>query len=50
MFVAEDYSNSPGQMVDIRAVLDDVEGILNGKYDNLDENKFLYIGSIGSIL
>ena len=50
MFVAENYTNIPGQMVDISAVLDDVEGILNGKYDNLDENKFLYIGSIGSIL
>lgn len=28
MFVAENYTNIPGQMVDISAVLDDVEGIL----------------------
>lgn len=50
MFVAENYTNIPGKMVDISDVLDDVEGILNGKYDNIDENKFLYIGNVGSIL
>lgn len=50
MFVAENYTNIPGKMVDISDVLDDVEGILNGKYDDIDENKFLYIGNVGSIL
>ena len=46
MFVAEPYTNIPGQFVDIKDVLDDVEGILTGKYDNIDESKFRYIGKI----
>ena len=50
MFVAENYTNIPGKMVDISDILDDVEGILNGTYDDIDENKFLYIGNIRSIL
>ena len=44
MFVAESYTNIKGQFVDIKDVLDDVENILNGKYDNIDESKFRYIG------
>lgn len=50
MFVAQDYTNIPGQMVDINDVLNDVENILNGKYDDISEDKFLYIGSVASIL
>ena len=46
MFVAEPYTNIPGQFVDIKDVLDDVEGILTGKYDSIDESKFRYIGKI----
>ena len=45
MFVAENFTNIPGKFVDIDDVLDDVEDILNGKYDHVDENKFLYIGT-----
>lgn len=44
MFVAEPYTNIPGVFVDIKDVLDDVENILNGKYDDVDESKFRYIG------
>ena len=44
MFVAESYTNIKGQFVDIKDVLDDVENILNGKYDNVDEINFRYIG------
>ena len=44
MFVAEPYTNIPGQFVKIEDVLIDVEGILNGVYDNVDESKFLFIG------
>lgn len=46
MFVAEDYTNIPGKFVKLDDILDDVEDILNGKYDDLDENKFLYIGTL----
>ena len=44
MFVAEPYTNIPGQFVKIEDVLIDVENILNGVYDNVDESKFLFIG------
>lgn len=46
MFVAENYTNIPGKFVNIADVLDDTEAILNGLYDDIDEDKFLYIGSI----
>ena len=46
MFVAESYTNIKRQFVDIKDVLDDVEGILTGKYDSVDESKFRYIGKI----
>lgn len=44
MFVAEPFTNIPGQFVKIEDVLIDVENILNGVYDNVDESKFLFIG------
>ena len=44
MFVAEPYTNIPGEFVKIEDVLIDVENILNGVYDNIDESKFLFIG------
>ena len=44
MFVAESYTNIKGEFVDIKDVLNDVENILNGTYDNVDEIKFRYIG------
>ncbi|HOO79711.1 MAG TPA: F0F1 ATP synthase subunit beta [Lachnospiraceae bacterium] len=44
MFVAENYTGIPGQFVNIDEVLDDVENILTGQYDQYDESKFLYIG------
>ena len=44
MFVAEPFTNIPGQFVKIEDVLTDVENILNGAYDNVDESKFLFIG------
>lgn len=44
MFVAESFTNIKGVFVDINDVLIDVENILNGKYDDVDESKFRYIG------
>ena len=49
MFVAESYTGIPGQSVPIKNVLDDVENILNGRMDDVDESEFAYIGSLGSI-
>lgn len=46
MFVAEAYTGIPGQFVKIEDVLNDVENILSGKYDEIDESKFLFIGKI----
>lgn len=44
MFVAEAFTNIPGQFVKIEDVLTDVENILNGVYDGVEESKFLFIG------
>lgn len=44
MFVAEPFTNIPGQFVKIEDILIDVENMLNGVYDNVDESKFLFIG------
>ena len=46
MFVAENFTGIPGKMVAIQDILVDVENILQGVYDNLDENKLLFIGKI----
>lgn len=46
MFVAENYTSIPGKFVNIEDCLTDVEDILNGKYDDIDESKLLYIGKI----
>ena len=36
-FVSENFTGIPGVMVDIEDTLNDVEAILNGKYDDVDE-------------
>lgn len=45
MFVAENFTGIPGEFVDIKDVLADVEDILSGAYDDVDEAEFSYIGS-----
>ncbi len=45
MYVAEQYTGIPGQFVAIEDVLDDVEAILDGVCDDVDEQEFTYIGS-----
>ena len=45
MFVAEQYTGIPGQFVEIEDVLDDVEAILSGQCDDVDEQEFTYIGA-----
>lgn len=44
MFVAEPYTSIKGEFVQIEDVLIDVENILSGKYDDVDESKFQFIG------
>ncbi|MDR2672589.1 MAG: F0F1 ATP synthase subunit beta [Coriobacteriales bacterium] len=46
MFVSEQYTGIPGEFVKIEAVLNDVENIMSGAFDTLDENEFYYIGSV----
>ena len=45
MFVAEQYTGIPGEFVKIEHVLEDVELILSGAYDAIDESDFSYIGA-----
>lgn len=46
MFVAENYTSIPGKFVKIEDCLSDIESIINGFQDELDESKLLYIGTI----
>ncbi|MCD7807495.1 MAG: F0F1 ATP synthase subunit beta [Lachnospiraceae bacterium] len=46
MFVAENFTDIPGEYVKIDSVLDDVEDILNGVFDEVDESHFSFIGAI----
>ena len=45
MYVAEQYTGIPGEFVAIGDVLDDVEAILDGRCDHVDEQNFTYIGA-----
>jgi len=46
LFVSENYTGIKGEMVEISDTLNDVEQILNGGYDNVDESNFLYRGKL----
>lgn len=45
MFVAENFTGIQGEYVDIKDVLIDVEDLLSGVYDDVDETEFAFIGS-----
>jgi len=47
LHASEAYTGIPGEIVDIKDVLNDVENILNGNYDDVSEDKFLNIGVYG---
>ena len=49
MFVAENYTGVNGKLVSIENILNDVENILSGKYDAIDESKFMYIGDLSEL-
>src|SRR3989338_309128 len=44
-FVAESQTGRPGKYVPRNTVVEDVNDILEGKYDDITEEKFLFIGS-----
>ncbi len=44
MFSAESFTNLKGEFVKIEDILIDVENILSGNYDEIDESKFLFKG------
>lgn len=46
LFVSENYTGKPGKMVNVKDTLDDVQDILEGKYDEIDESSLLYRGSL----
>ena len=48
-FVAEDQTGRKGQYVKVEDTVNDVADILAGKYDQVSEDKFLYIGSAKEI-
>ena len=46
LHVSEQFTGIKGEYVDIKDVLNDVESILKGNYDGVEEDKFLYIGKV----
>jgi F-type H+-transporting ATPase subunit beta len=48
-FVASSQTGKPGVYIPIETTVGDVKDILLGKYDNVSEDKFMYIGSAKDI-
>jgi F-type H+/Na+-transporting ATPase subunit beta len=48
-FVAEAQTGRPGVYVPVDKTVQDVKDIVEGKYDNLTEDKFMFIGSCSEI-
>ena len=48
-FVAETQSGDKGTFVPLKQALEDLSGIIEGKYDHLSEEKFRFIGSVSEI-
>ena len=49
MFVSENFTGIKGEMVEIKDTLDDVEEILQGKYDEIDEERLLFKGTLKKV-
>lgn len=49
-FVAEGQRGVKGTFVDLKTAIQDLSGIISGKYDEIPEEKFKFIGSISEIL
>ena len=48
-FVAEAQTGRPGKYVPIKTCVSDVRQILEGKVDDIDENKFVFLGSLEEV-
>ena len=48
-FVAEAQTGRPGKYVPIKTCVSDVRQILEGKVDDIDENKFVFLGSLKEV-
>ncbi len=48
-FVAEEQKGKEGLYVPLKVALEDLKGIVDGKYDQIPEEKFKFIGSIADI-
>ena len=46
----EQKKNKTGQKIGLEDLLESVEYILDGRCDDIDEQRFLYIGSVSEIL
>lgn len=49
-FVAEVFTGSPGKYVTLEETIDGFEGILEGKYDDIQESAFYMVGNIQEVL
>jgi F-type H+-transporting ATPase subunit beta len=49
-FVTENQTGKKGSYVDRQTTVADVNDLLSGKYDNISDDKFSYIGSIKEII
>ncbi|MBI2621941.1 MAG: F0F1 ATP synthase subunit beta [Candidatus Levybacteria bacterium] len=48
-FVAQAQTGREGKYVPVKTTVSDIKQILNGKYDDFDEDKFLFLGSLEEI-
>jgi F-type H+-transporting ATPase subunit beta len=48
-FVTEEQTARPGVYVPLEVTVQDVRDLLDGKFDTISEDKFLYIGSASSL-
>lgn len=48
-FVAEAQTGKPGKFVPVKTTIKDVYEIMEGHYDNVDEEKFLFLGSLSEM-
>jgi F-type H+/Na+-transporting ATPase subunit beta len=48
-FVAETQTGRPGKYVPVKTTIEDIRSILDGKYDTVDEDKFLFLGGLNEL-